>query len=311
STLGDQHHAVIGGLDIGQQFLLQFLIVEVDMHMGEDRAFRPHALDPGQRLIDAEMARMRGVAERIDDPYIEIAQISQRLLRKIAHVRRIGDTAEAEAERLAGAVDLPEWQRLDHPARALDHHRDAGGQLMLVQDWRIVAAGKRLEAIREARAELIACYLVEIDLDAPMTVISDHAQIIDAMGMVGVVVSIEHAVEPTDPKIEQLLPQIGWRVHENTRRAGIARLLHQKRAPPAPVLRVVGIASAPMIADARHPARGSAAENRDFQVHAALALNAERGTLLNSLKKFSVVAVAISSALKPRVAASLAAVCTT
>ncbi len=135
---------------------------------------------------------------------------------------------------------------------------------MVVQDRRIVAAGKRLEAIGEARAELIAGRLVEIDLDPAVPVVSDHAQIIDAVRVVGMVVGIEHAVDPPDAEIEKLLAQIGRRIDQNARRAGLANLLHQDRASPAPVLGVVGIASAPMIADARHAAGGAAAENREL-----------------------------------------------
>ena len=71
------------------------------MHMGEHRPLRFDSPDPGKRLIDAEMARMPHIAERIDDPHIEVLEVFERFLGQIADVRRIGDAAEAKAERLA------------------------------------------------------------------------------------------------------------------------------------------------------------------------------------------------------------------
>ena len=42
-----------------------------------------------------------------------------------------------------------------------------------------------------------------------------RAQIVDAVGMVGVLVGVEHAVEPIDLGIEQLLAQIRRRVDQD------------------------------------------------------------------------------------------------
>ena len=44
---------------------------------------------------------MPRIAQRVEDPDIEVFEILQRFLRQIADIRRIGDAAEAEAERLA------------------------------------------------------------------------------------------------------------------------------------------------------------------------------------------------------------------
>ena len=43
------------------------------------------------------------------------------------------------------------------------------------------------------------------------------AQIVDAVGMVGVLMGIKHAIEPVDIGVEQLLAQIGRRVDEHAR----------------------------------------------------------------------------------------------
>ena len=76
------------------------------MHVRENGAHRPHALDPADRLRDAEVAAVQRVAERADDPDFEAADRRERLLRKIARVARISERAEAEAERLDLAMHL-------------------------------------------------------------------------------------------------------------------------------------------------------------------------------------------------------------
>ena len=59
---------------MGRQPAAQFLVVEVGVQVGQDRPPGLEPLDPGQRLVDAEMARMRRVAQRVDDPDIEARQ---------------------------------------------------------------------------------------------------------------------------------------------------------------------------------------------------------------------------------------------
>src|SRR5689334_6861158 len=122
------------------------------MHMGENGVLRLHSLDPHKRLADREMTRVRRVAQRIDNPHIEILQMLERLLWEIAHVRRISEPAEAKAERLAAPVNLPEGKRLDHPAWPLKMRERARRDLVAEQDRRIVAAHRRLEAIIETLA---------------------------------------------------------------------------------------------------------------------------------------------------------------
>ena len=75
------------------------------------------ALDPGERVGDAEMARVRRVAQRIDDPQIEPGERLGARVRHVDQVAGICDIAEAEAERLDVAVLLQERQRRDRPAR--------------------------------------------------------------------------------------------------------------------------------------------------------------------------------------------------
>ena len=70
---GVQHdlHAVVGRLDVFGQMRLEDPVVEVDVHVGEDGPLRLHALDPGQGFRQAEMAGVRGAAQRIDNSEIQ------------------------------------------------------------------------------------------------------------------------------------------------------------------------------------------------------------------------------------------------
>ena len=71
----------------------------------------------------------------------------------------------------------------------------AGFDRMPRQDRRIVAAFRRDEAIGEPRHDVLGGRLVEIDRNAPALVQHDRAQIVDAVGLVGVLVGQEHRVE--------------------------------------------------------------------------------------------------------------------
>ncbi len=129
------------------------------------------------------------------------------------------------------------------------------------------------------------------------------------MRVVGVIVGVEHAVEPIDIDVEQLLAEVGRSVDQHIGGPLAALPLHQHRAAAAAVLGVRRIARAPMIADTWHAARRAAAENGELQCHAVdWPRNRDAGTFLNRRAKLAVVAAAISASLKPRTAARRAAV---
>ena len=68
-----QRHAVESRGYMRGQPAAQHIVIEIGMQIGEDRAVRLHSLDPAQRIVDGEMAWMRRIAERIDDPDVECA----------------------------------------------------------------------------------------------------------------------------------------------------------------------------------------------------------------------------------------------
>ncbi len=79
-----------------------------------------------------------------------------------------------------------------------------------------------------------------------------RAQIVDAMGLVGMLVGEEHRIETVDFGVDQLLAQIGRGVDHDAGDAVAGTLLHQQRTAAAAVFGIVGIAAAPAERRARH-----------------------------------------------------------
>ena len=180
---------------------------------------------------------------------------------------------------------------------------------MTLEDRRVFAICRHVEAIGEALPELLSGQLVVIHGDAAAHVKGDHTEIIDAVGVVGMVMGEEHAVEPPHADVEQLLAEIWRGVDKHIGRPLGTFLLHEHGAAPPPVLRICRIARAPDIADTGYAAGCAAAEDGELERHAGDGIDAaDRGTFLNRRKKLSVVAAAISASVTPRTSASRLAV---
>ena len=90
-----------------------------------------------------------------------------------------------------------------------------------------------------------------------------EAEVVDPVGVVGVFVGVEHGVDAIDPCIEQLFAEINAGVDQDSRRFfnALRPAFNKKRAAAAAVAGVGRIAIAPVIADARDAAGGTAAQN--------------------------------------------------
>ena len=80
--------------------------------------------------------------------------------------------------------------------------------------------------------------LVHVHVDAPAHFLVERPQIVDAMGVVGVGMGHQDAVDPLDPGLDHLLAQIGRGVDEDRGRAVAAEALDEHRAASAAVFRV-------------------------------------------------------------------------
>ena len=86
--------------------------------------------------------------------------------------------------------------------------------------------------------------------------------------MIGVVVRKQDAIEFCNIRAEKLLAQVGRSVDENGRSAARTNAFYKQRAAAATIFRIVRIALAPALADARYAAGGAAAKNGELHRHA-------------------------------------------
>src|SRR4026209_2000939 len=86
---------VIGRLDAGGQRPAQRGVVQIDMHVGQDCPPGPEPLDPGKRLGDGEMARMRRGAHGMGAPQIEVGKPAVAVVIHAADIWRVCDIADA------------------------------------------------------------------------------------------------------------------------------------------------------------------------------------------------------------------------
>jgi len=162
----------------------------------------------------------------------------------------------------------------------MNPHCPAGREPMLGHNWRIIAPRGRLEAVAKLRAHRCCCLLIQVYVDAPPVLDDQRAEVVDAVGMIGMRMGEEHSVKPIHLRRKQLLAQVRRRIHQHLGGARPIATLHQERSPAPAVLGVVRIAVPPSERRARHAPRRAAAENRKSQGHAATA--ARCGTLLKS-----------------------------
>src|SRR5260221_12106711 len=107
------------------------------------------------------MAWMRRVAQRVDDPEIEILQRREAALRYVIHIRRVGNIVETIAQRRNVAVLNLERGQSEFTAPARDCPLIALLYPMVIEDRRIVTAGRRHEAISEPDQDILRRGLIE------------------------------------------------------------------------------------------------------------------------------------------------------
>ena len=96
--------------------------------------------------------------------------------------------------------------------------------------------------------------LVDIDRDALAAVDEEAAQVVDAVGVVRVLMGIEHRVDPIDVSVEQLLAQIRRGIDQDAGHARAGAPLDQERGAATAVLGIIWIAVTPTERWTRHAA---------------------------------------------------------
>ena len=123
-----------------------------------------------------------------------------------------------------------------------------------------------LERISEAQLQFFQDRSAGVQRDRAPRGLRHWPQLIDAVTMVAVRVSDDHAVETPDPGRKQLLAKVRAAVDKHV----LTGALNQGRGPEARIPRLGRVALAPVIPDLRHAGRRAATENADL--HAAWAL---------------------------------------
>ena len=168
------------------------------------------------------MARMRRKAQGVEDPQIEPGEPATAVIGQPVDVaanrrlRRCGSRAIDIAVKAAnGKASIgPPWPSMT-AAPGRQHGRASGS-----------ADSRNQAAFRSnSRSGCAAAGgpVVGIDVDAPAHIDREHPQVVDAMGVVGVLMGVEHAVDAIDVRSQQLLAQV---------RPGIDRA---RRRPPGPM----------------------------------------------------------------------------
>src|SRR6266403_1718561 len=228
------------------------------------------------------MAGMPGVAQPVDNPEIEIFKMMPALARDVVDIRGIGGITDAITERWYIAVTQNKRRKRHRTALPFDRAALTGFDEVTVQDRRVVAFRWRHKTIGKPQQDLIGGRLAQIDRKAAALMQHDGTQIVDAVGLVGMLMRQKYRVNVIDLGVDQLLAQIGRGINQDSRNSAIPRALDEQRAAPAAVFRIVGIACTPAKRGTRNAGGGPAAENCKRQRHAA-------GTLENRWKKFCVV----------------------
>src|SRR6478736_882327 len=132
---------------------------------------------------------MPGIAQTVDDPEIEIFQMMPALARDVVDIRRIGGVGDAIPERRDVAVLQEESGNQHWAALPFDGLVPAAFDRMLVDDWRVTAAGWRHKAVGKPVHDVFRGRLAQIDRNAPALMQHDGTEIVDAVSLVGVLMS--------------------------------------------------------------------------------------------------------------------------
>src|SRR5258708_33914226 len=124
------NHPVIGRLHAGRQPCNPGVVVDLMVHVREDRPARAYPPDPGQGLVEMAMPEVRPVLEAVDGPHLDAGQHRKARFGHCLDVGRIGEFAEPQAENRVSVAAMLLPERLDGEIadleRPLHRPRDQG-----------------------------------------------------------------------------------------------------------------------------------------------------------------------------------------
>src|SRR6266481_4472920 len=150
---------------------------------------------------------MPGIAQPVDDPEIETFEMMPAFARDVVDIRRIGGVTDAITEGRNIAVPQSKRRKRHRTALPFDRAALTGFDEVTVQDRRIVAFRWRHETIGKPQQDLIGGRLAQIDRNTPALMQHDGTEIVDAVGLVGMLMRQEYRVNVIDLGVDQLLAQ--------------------------------------------------------------------------------------------------------
>ncbi len=195
-------------------------MVQVDVQICEDGALGLHPRNPCQSGLDIGVRRMRRVAQRIHDPSLHTFKCCKSGIIQTADIAGISQFAEAESQGFYGAVRLRKGQHRNGAPCPIDREwRKRFGDNMAVDNGRIFGAARRFKTIGELARQMGQGGFVGIHIDAFSHQKCQRAQIVDAIGLVGMGMGHQHSVEAGHARGQQLLAHIGRGVDQKRRAA--------------------------------------------------------------------------------------------
>ncbi len=208
----------MGRLHPGRQALRKRVIVQIDVHVGQDGAPGLHPGDPFEGPVHVGVGGMRRIAQRIDDPDVQIRESLEGLLRQGDHIAGIGHVSKAIAQGTDPAMVLVKGGDRNRAGRAVH-----GPGLAVLRrrpgrgDGGI--APLPVEDIAEPALKAGAGHSVHPAVDPVALNDGERADVVDAMALVGVVVGDQQGVQPPQICGDRLQAQFRRGVDQN---AGLA-----------------------------------------------------------------------------------------
>ena len=104
---------------------------------------------------------------------------------------------------------LVEWKSCDGTALTFNCHRFKGRQPVLIQNRHVVRAFRRLKAIGKPVCQRGRRWFVHIDIHTLHAVDRHHAQIVNAVGLVSMVMGEKNPINPFSASVQQLVAHVG------------------------------------------------------------------------------------------------------
>lgn len=250
-----QTQAIIGEMDAGREFGVVLGMEDIVAHVREVGNVRLHVRDHLKRLGDAEMHRVRALAERVEHEYIKAAQ---EIARGGWHLRRVGYVRK---------LPEPEAEHRRAPMR----NRDGDNRMAVDREWAIntmeCEGGFSAEKRQWWIIENVGKPLVEGRFDQRVRVDGDYlllngiegAHVVQPGGMVGMRVGEKYGVYMRHSSGERLQSQLRGGINQEV---GAIRKSNPYRASRPAITGVIRLTCSTDPPNHRDACRGPGAEKR-------------------------------------------------